>query len=714
MSLRLSDLFALLGIGAGMVVSHLIGQSGIVTAFFALSAVVACGYVGGKRLMPDASNLSAVFWGSVASLALLMVFRGGWFYAGGHLGGWGDVWTTLMMIATVIIGALLLSFQRTAPAAQRAMIDRRSVWDIILEGCSLGVSIAGVILIGYVAWKLGTTEAIRTPWPLLPSWVLPMVGLLWALVLVTAWRQGRGWIVGVQAACAIGATVVIAPLLYKIGFGFDGFLHVAGESVLAKTGTLSPAPPYYMGQYVFVTWIAPLFNLPIALVDRWLVAATAMVLIPAAALFGRRTPTMLAALVLVPVAPLVATTPHGFAITLAIAALLSYPQGDDAPLPGTLIALLLAAWAALTHPLVGLPVFGAIMAATLWGIRYWVRYPLSFFAAIGAGISVPVVFSLAASLGSSAGVAFNVAAVTNVDAWGAALAALVPWTANRYALWAQASVWIEQVVPWMMVALAATAIGRRVAEAFQEGMLAKEPSTPHRNGDLLFILAASVTFIAALVMQRAGDFHFLIDYERGNYTERLFDVALLLLLPVVVPTFAWLLARAKHAAVPSVAGITLAVALLGAGATYAALPRHDAVTPSRGWSVSASDVNAVRLIDRDAAGEPYTVLANQSVSAAAVREFGFARYHNDIFFYPIPTGGALYDLFLRASYEDPSRATMADAARLGGSHLVYLVINDYWWKANEISERAEAEADRAFVVDDGAIKIFKYTLSDLK
>jgi hypothetical protein len=98
------------------------------------------------------------------------------------------------------------------------------------------------------------------------------------------------------------------------------------------------------------------------------------------------------------------------------------------------------------------------------------------------------------------------------------------------------------------------------------------------------------------------------------------------------------------------------------------------------------------------------------VSAAAVSVFGFKRYHNDVFYYPIPTGGPLYNTFLWASYEDPSRETMREAARLGGSDLVYFVVNDYWWDATALMDAAASSTDRAFDIQQGKVKVFKYDL----
>jgi hypothetical protein len=132
---------------------------------------------------------------------------------------------------------------------------------------------------------------------------------------------------------------------------------------------------------------------------------------------------------------------------------------------------------------------------------------------------------------------------------------------------------------------------------------------------------------------------------------------------------------------------------------------------SHGWSASASDLEAVRWIDRDAENKPYTVLANQSVSAVAVRELGFKRYaENNVFFYPIPTGGSLYQVFLKMVGTDTSTDTVREAGKLGESKLVYVVLNDYWWDAQKVGDRLAALAQQKMDFDDGKGRVYKFIL----
>jgi len=104
------------------------------------------------------------------------------------------------------------------------------------------------------------------------------------------------------------------------------------------------------------------------------------------------------------------------------------------------------------------------------------------------------------------------------------------------------------------------------------------------------------------------------------------------------------------------------------------------------------------------------VLANQQVSAAALREFGFSRYYKgDVYFYPIPTGGTLYQYYLDMVYKKPAKDTMLKAMDFAGVGQSYFVLNKYWWAFPKILAEAKLEADSWTEIKDGEIYIFKYS-----
>jgi hypothetical protein len=142
---------------------------------------------------------------------------------------------------------------------------------------------------------------------------------------------------------------------------------------------------------------------------------------------------------------------------------------------------------------------------------------------------------------------------------------------------------------------------------------------------------------------------------------------------------------------------------------YLSYPRFDDYANSHGYATSKADILAVRFIEQDARGKNYIVLANQQVSAAALREFGFNRYYNNLFYYPIPTGGLLYQYYL-ALVKEPNLATISAAAELAGVKRVYVVINEYWWQAKRLIAELDLIAGEHQVINGGKDHVFRFDL----
>ena len=143
---------------------------------------------------------------------------------------------------------------------------------------------------------------------------------------------------------------------------------------------------------------------------------------------------------------------------------------------------------------------------------------------------------------------------------------------------------------------------------------------------------------------------------------------------------------------------------------YLSYPRFDKYFNSRGYNTSEDDIKAVNLIKSEASG-PYFVLANQQVSAAALRQFGFNHYFNtnsgSVYFYPIPTGGPLYKYYLDMVYKNPDRDNLEGAFKLTGADESYLVINKYWNQSGRIIIEAKVNSNKWWQKSD-QVYIFKY------
>lgn len=151
------------------------------------------------------------------------------------------------------------------------------------------------------------------------------------------------------------------------------------------------------------------------------------------------------------------------------------------------------------------------------------------------------------------------------------------------------------------------------------------------------------------------------------------------------------------------------VSLIVTASWYLSYPRFDTRYQHKGYNASRYDYDAVRWIHQDGNTDPYVVLANQTVSGVAVKEFGFAHYYNDLFYYPLPTSGVLYPHYLSVVATESEIMRSVDYVRLvTGVSRIYVVINDYWSDSLTVRERHRALAQESTVVGDGAIEIFIY------
>lgn len=655
----------------------------IARAAIAFSLLYHAATFGGK-LARRKDGIGPFFLGLATLLSAQSVIQVIWYYAGGMLGAWSDAVSLSLALIGVQLGLTFRSSQSPDPDHEPAkpswpwialtMIPALVAFGFILRAASLGA----------------TSDSIRTPWTLLPPGTIAALALIPLTAWLAAWKAKSRLVVASLIGLSIASIALIAPLVYTVGFGFDGFLHIASEQIIADTGTLEPKPFYYLGQYTFVTWLARITNLPLPAIDRFLVPIFAA-LLPLLLLLTPKTEPRgwrdVALLLFLPLSAFIATTPQSFAYVLGLAALLCAIESAERR-PHPLVPLLFAAWSLTVHPLAGLP-FALATLALLFS-----HFHIAWLFALAAGAAIPASFFLM-SAGTSTPISWDFSKLLDAGTWWTSLTTLTP-PRNRVALWAD---WTAMVtfLTWPLALIAA--------------VLAVWKDIEHRTRWALLLTSAIACTLGGLIMRTAGDFAFLIDYERSNYADRLFLVALFLLLPAAAACLGRFLSRIEKAPALTAATLFIGLAAWHGAQAYAALPRHDAANVSRGWSVGQSDIEAVRWIDQDAQGQPYTVLANQSVSAAAIREFGFKRYAGDNFYYPIPTGGPLYQTYLEAVGDEPSLEPIREAAQLGQSKLVYVVLNAYWWNADRVGGNLSALASKESSSTDGRVRIFKFELS---
>lgn len=663
--------------------------------------------LGGLAFPGDRPSLRLAF-GLLGGFALLSAFGAAVYYAY-KLDGWA-------------IGGLLallpwLVFAFSPLAPKEDMKAERELLPATRAKPTDGVS-AGLVLLFLLSeaaalrWLFGaaTDEAIRTPWTLVhPIWFLWLfLGAVLALAL--SWRARYPHFA--LAALAIHLFVTLSPALvvYKLGYGFDPFIHAATEEVIAADGVITPKTPYYIGQYALVVILTKVTGAPVGLVDRLLVPVAAAIFLPllAAHLARRafrlehRTALLASATVLfLPIAGFAATTPQSLADLFTLSAALLGASWLFRHRPPLVFVLLLVAAALATHPLSGVPAAafaGFLMFFKLKERRHWSAKPVmaAVFIALFAlaALALPQMLALNAKRQGAEATALS-ALRRPVPELLTSLPLDAPSFASRYRPALDFAQLVVANRAWLVV-LAAVA-----------GALAIRGA--HYRRAVWASAGAFLAMLVAVAALRGGlTYAGVIDYEQQNYGNRLFDTALLLLAPLAVAGLArlWRALSETDAAVR--AFVALFIAAAATGLAYGLFPRNDDYVFDRGWSVSRHDFAAAASIDERASGS-YVVLSNQATAAAALRAYGFRAYYGDQFYYSIPTGAPLYRYYLDMVYGDPSRETMRAAAASVGVRTAYFAISDYWDRSAKIVEKAKTTADEWWAVDDGRVHVFRYS-----
>ena len=662
----------------------------------------------GRMAFPEEKRPIRWTFGLLGTLALTAVFGTVVYYAY-KLDAMGLSWLLIAMPWAVFAFTPFARAGGTRTDAATAGVEKTAPED----------SLSAVLLVlavlcdaAALRWLAGarTGEAIRTPWEAVPPIFFLWIGLATVCLAALAYRKRYPHLALGAASLHLFTLLAPAAVVYAIGYGFDPFVHQAAERLVSAAGEITPKTPYYVGQYALVTVISKLFRLATEHVDRFLLPVMAAVFLPAAAAWLLRRGFGVArglALVgatgvfLLPLASFVSTTPQGvsnlfFLLTVIVGA--AWLHAHRPPL-GFVLALAAASMAA--HPLAGIPAMSA--AALLMAVKLrhdGLALPRASKAAVFvilivlAALAVPFAFSLREGTGS---LPIETALRKPVTELIENVPFESPGLETRYRPLLDFAEFVDRNYDllWFLMAGAGAWLLAR-GKSYRRSALA--------------LGGLSVALLAGSSVLRTGfTFENVIGYEQGNYAARLYEAALMAAAPLALAAFAWWWrALAKtDAAVRFLMALVFAATV--AALAYGAFPRLDDYRFSRGYSTSAHDVEAVRWINTHAIG-PYVVLANQSVSAAALREYGFHTYYGDQFYYSIPTGAPLYQRYLEMVYDAPTRATMDAAMREIGVRQAYFVVNDYWTDAPRVIDAAKKTADDWQEVGGGKVFIFRYTL----
>jgi hypothetical protein len=510
-------------------------------------------------------------------------------------------------------------------------------------------------------------------------------------------------------------------IIYKIGFGFDPFIHQATMELIDKTGAVFPKPFYYLGQYSLEIIIHKITSLPLNWIDKLLVPLAASFYLPLVfwqalkKLFPQSKISLLIPLLILilPFSFFIATTPQNFAYFLLLLIILLGLKCDNV-FDLTLIYIF-SLTAVSFQPIAGIPAFLFSLILTVFHGNQSKKIKKYFYTAIFiiSSLVLPLVFYF---LEKNNYGAEKISANGTSDALLSVRHAIVPGQENFILNFIYLYAFnLKKIITVL------AAIGLWFA-------------WKHREYCKIFFiyLLLSASLGLSYLFSKFLPFSFLISYERNNYSERILLMAAFFLLPLILTALYALFAKINKQARGVKIPLTIFSVIILTASLYISYPRFDHYYNSRGYSTGQNDINAVRWIEENA-NEDYIALANQQVSAAALREFGFKKYYlpplltketrlNDevgqgdgvrfgdepIFYYPIPTGGPLYQYYLDMVYKKPSRETMNAAMDSVGVKKGYFVLNKYWWAFPKILEEAKFEADGWKDLGSGEVYVFEY------
>lgn len=227
--------------------------------------------------------------------------------------------------------------------------------------------------------------------------------------------------------------------------------------------------------------------------------------------------------------------------------------------------------------------------------------------------------------------------------------------------------------------------------------------------EFILLGGLAISLLVAYFITRQLNFSFLISYEQNDYAQRILFDAFIFIIPVLAMLAAKFIGLILSSSPFIKYSWLILLVILMTISLYGSYPRIDRYFNSHSFSVGSGDLAAVNWIAHDAGDAPYVVLADQQVSVGALWTFGFNHYYkNNIYFYPIPTGGPLYQIYLNMVYQKPDRATALQAADLTGAQVVYFTLNKYWTDFDKIVEQAKISAYSYQNINNGEIYIFKY------
>ncbi|MBN2854182.1 hypothetical protein JXK06_01450 [Patescibacteria group bacterium] len=571
-------------------------------------------------------------------------------------------------------------------------------------------------------WQASFNQALISPWQVVSLSFFLFYGLS-ALLLLIILKQNKilNNLKLLSLAIFYFLSFSVALITYLIGYGFDPFIHQATMEYISEHGFISPKTPYYVGQYSLIIILSKFINLfksaslasspslalSLEFIHKLLVPLLGAITLPA--LFwnflkkesqGNKSVLItILTILFIGFSPLIVTTPQNLSYIFLLA-LIFFTLREKS----LLMSLLFAGASMAIHPLSGLPAFGFILFAIYEKKKTNLKPALKKIGLVLVSLINIIALPLALYLGAGAKLSF-------INFKSSSLNFLKLFFNFKGA--GQENIFLnlnyffnfnQALIILIIIICASIYFYQKLAPKKDKNSLAIFRALSFSALALIFSYLLS-NFIA---------FNEVISYEQADYAKRILTIIIIFNLPFVLLGLQALINKCLTKNLFSQIFWALFLIILLTTSLYSSYPRIDKYFNSRGYSTSNNDIEAVKSIaekNQANGSKKYIVLANQQVSAGALKTFGFNNYldieDRQIYFYPIPTGGELYNYYLEAVYNQPNKKTLKSAMEFAGVNEAYLIINKYWNRSAELINEAKLEADEFWSIEN-EIFIFRY------
>lgn len=700
--------FAILGILINLALFQNIVLGIIFGSFF----LIFFGYLLGKALFKQSSLYWKISFGVLFLFSVILILGSGvyFFYKLDNL-------AISSLLIFISLGILFVS--STKSASQKSIrFPKKFTYnpnDLILVGCfSLLEAISFFML-----FKSATSDALRSPWEVIPKEFFVIYFFATFFLAVLCFFSKKNNLILSLICVHTLLSVSVALIVYRLGYGFDPFIHRATVEMIVQKGIVTPKPFYYLGQYSLITILSKIFFIPVYYIDILLLPLLFSFYVPQAAYYAYKNITDQAiplsivslGLLIFPYSSFIVTTPQGLAnffILMVIFFSLIVIFGEQNNL--ILHISILSISSVAIHPLSGIPALIFIIFILLANIykRKILPYPfLQKFLIIEifilSSIAIPIIFIINSQISSSLKSYLTFESFTNIKNFFKPIEFLIPYYKNNFDIIYDIVYWYEHNIYLILLTLAV--LGAIV--------LIKKHKI---SSSSIFIFTFLIFFINYLILRLLVSFPSLIDYERVNYPNRILEISFYFLLPLILYVILFSTVRSKKRQGLARLMIIIFLSLFITSSLYISYPRIDEYKIDKGYNITQADIAAAHYIN-ESSEKDYIVLANQMTSVAAIREFGFKKYYQDknnkekfYFYYPIPTGDPLYQYYLKMVYDKPKKEFAKEAGDFIGVSSVFFILNKYWDKYDELVENAKLEADSWQSIEEGKAHVFFYDL----